>query len=167
MAGNRWFWVVIAAGWVGVNMAGVYWRSDADTATDPDADLPPWPAVKAADSPQREIAERGFVCRLYTDESGRQHRCVVFVPLDIRPGGRPPLIVYLNGAGKSGYDGLGPLKDGLAPAIWETRAHFPCVVVFPQSHERSWPAAGGDAERALAILRKTAESTTPIRTACT
>ena len=77
----------------------------------------------------------------------------MFVPAGTSENSRWPVILYLNGLGKNGSDGIAPLRDGLAPVIWESRTAFPFLVVFPQCTEGgSWLGHGPDAERALAIL---------------
>lgn len=91
--------------------------------------------------------------RTWIDPDGSRHRYAIFVPYGMTDGDRPPITLYLNGLGKNGDDGLAPLRDGLAPVIWEQKETFPFVVVFPQcgKHE-SWDASGKAAQRALAIL---------------
>ncbi len=97
--------------------------------------------------------QTGIIRRLYTDPAGTAHRYVVFVPAGTPSNLRWPVILYLNGYGKNGSDGIAPLRDGLAPVIWESKATFPFLVVFPQCREGgSWAGNGADAERALAIL---------------
>ena len=97
-------------------------------------------------------AQTGFLRRLYIDPDGRAHRYVVFVPAGTPENSRWPVILYLNGLGKNGSDGISPLRDGLAPVIWETRRRFPFVSVFPQCAEGgSWSGDGPDAEWALVL----------------
>lgn len=101
--------------------------------------------------------ERGFLIKTYLDANGKAHKYAVFVPYQMTESNRLPLVLYLNGTGKNGDDGIAPLLDGLAPAVWEAKRNFPFVVVWPQCPEgKSWAAHGESARRALAILRKTA-----------
>ena len=102
--------------------------------------------------------ERGFIECEFQDADGNSCRYTVFVPYSWRPGVKLPLMLYLNGRGKNGDDGLAPLIDGIAPAIWERRGNFPYFVVWPQCPEGdSWTASSLATRRALAILEQTAD----------
>lgn len=76
--------------------------------------------------------KRGFVKREFTDDQGVTHNYVVYVPFDLPPESKPPLILFLHGAGERGTDGTKSLVAGIGPAIWETKRNFPFVVLFPQ-----------------------------------
>lgn len=102
--------------------------------------------------------ERGFIDKVYVDGEGQAHRYIVFVPFSMTNEDRLPLILYLNGRGKNGSDGLAPLIDGIAPAIWERTHTFPFVVVWPQCPpDGSWSQQDKTAELALAVMRNTAK----------
>lgn len=82
---------------------------------------------------------RGFRFRTFVAADGSLHHFSFFVPHDLRPDERLPLILYLNGQGKNGDDGVAPLIDGFGPPIWESRGRFPFVLVCPQCPEdKSW-----------------------------
>lgn len=99
----------------------------------------------------RTQPERGFLFRTFVDAEGGEHRYVVFVPYEMQQGDRLPLMLFLNGFGKNGEDGVAPLYDGIAPVIWERRREFPFIVVFPQCREgETWEGSGPAASRALA-----------------
>ncbi|WP_010586459.1 alpha/beta hydrolase-fold protein [Schlesneria paludicola] len=88
-------------------------------------------------SSSRESSEhaewtKGFQNRTYIDSEGVAHRYMMFVPYRRLPNERLPLLIYLNGFGANGSDGILPLKDGVAPIIWESRHRFPFVVIWPQ-----------------------------------
>lgn len=101
-------------------------------------DLRQWLEVRLGDRVSYG-ATRGFACRTHLAPDGTRHRYVVFVPYGLKEEDRPPVIMYLNGFGKNGSDGIAHLKDGLGPAIWETRGTFPFVAVFPQClRDHSW-----------------------------
>ncbi len=94
----------------------------------------------------------GFVQLSYIDESGEVYPFFVYVPHGVQKEGRPPLMIYLNGLGENGRDGLAPLRNGLAPAIWQTQRHFPCVTVFLQCPEgEAWVNCGDAVQRGLRI----------------
>ena len=100
----------------------------------------------------------GFVKRTYHDSDGTRHSYMVFVPDPSLRAGRPPMVVYLNGHGENGDDCLAPLRNGLAPVIWEDELAFPFVVVWPQCDKNDqWVHGSRSSERALAIMRDMAE----------
>jgi predicted peptidase len=76
--------------------------------------------------------KHGYITKMFVDEDGTRHPYVVFVPYSMRASDRLPLMIYLNGWGENGNDGIMPLKNGMAQAIWEQRADFPFVVMWPQ-----------------------------------
>src|SRR5262245_15334530 len=77
---------------------------------------------------QRALARRGFVCRRHADGS----EYIVFVPHEQSPGERLPLIVFLNGTGENGADGVKQLSNNFGSAVWELKARFPFVVLATQ-----------------------------------
>jgi len=94
----------------------------------------------------------GFSVRTHVFSDGTEARVAVFEPYGLSDG-RRPLLVYLNGVGKNGTDGVLPLYDGIAPAIWEMRGTFPFVVLFPQCRAgESWAAGGPAMERCLSLI---------------
>jgi pimeloyl-ACP methyl ester carboxylesterase len=100
----------------------------------------------------------GLQVREHLGADGEIYRYSVFVPYSI-PANQPvPVILYLNGYGKNGDDGISPLRDGLGPMIWEHKAAFPCVVIFPQCQlGGAWSPEGPDGRRALEILDRVQE----------
>ena len=138
----RWVILVIA-----VNLALIAWQTTLLW------DIRQW----MTQSYQRSF-QRGFVECEFQDANGERCRYVVFVPYSWKPGQKLPLMLYLNGRGKNGDDGLAPLIDGIAPAIWERRGSFPYFVVWPQCPENdSWAASSNATRRALAIMTQTAD----------
>ncbi|MDA1230273.1 MAG: alpha/beta hydrolase-fold protein [Planctomycetota bacterium] len=105
------------------------------------------PAVIAAgDAP-----ETGFVNKVFR-QAGHESMYVVFIPHNY-DGSKPyPTILFLHGLGQSGTDGLAQAGRGLATAIRKREHDFPFIVVFPQSHDRTWLADSTDGKRAVAIL---------------
>ena len=101
-----------------------------------------------------EPAARGFQNRIFTDADGKAHKYVLFVPVKSEPGAKPPVILFLHGAGERGDNGLDQLMVGLGPAIWKRKPNFPFVVVIPQCEVgSSWQVESPDAQRALAMLK--------------
>ncbi|MEM6484572.1 MAG: PHB depolymerase family esterase [Pseudomonadota bacterium] len=95
-----------------------------------------------------------FQPRYWTDDSGQQHRYVLYVPEKSALSGSPPLILFLNGVGQNGNDGLQQARANFGPCIWEKRFRFPFLALFPQCNAgSSWSTVGSsEAERAIAIL---------------
>jgi predicted peptidase len=116
----------------------------------------------------------GFVHRIHKGTDGTEAKYVVFVPHDYR-GDRPyPLILFLHGAGEWGSDGQKQVTVGLGPAIRKREKTFPFLVIFPQSHKKTWPIdlkdqrqlgdvlatwsdQDGEGKRALAMLAEVAK----------
>jgi predicted peptidase len=92
----------------------------------------------------------GFLNRVFKDAEG-ESKYVVYVPKDYRKDKAYPVILFLHGSGESGTDGIKQTQVGLGKAIKSIES-FPFLVVFPQSHERTWKADSKDGKRAMAIL---------------
>jgi poly(3-hydroxybutyrate) depolymerase len=101
--------------------------------------------------------EKGFVNRVYRDESG-DHKYVVFVPRNYTPRKQWPVILYLHGARERGTDGIRQTTVGLGPVVKLRAKQFPFLVVFPQCEDvggralTGWLADSPDGKRALRIL---------------
>jgi predicted esterase len=96
-------------------------------------------------------ADSGFRLRTYRDAAGVDHRYTIFVPSS-RDKEPPPVLLFLNGFGKNGDDGVGHLIDGIAPVAWDFEQSCPLLIVFPQCHvDESWKKKE-TAARAIAIL---------------
>lgn len=64
--------------------------------------------------------------------NGVERRYAVYVPRDYDGSREWPLVVFLNGAGECGTDGVRQLAAGLAPAIMDGPSRWPFIVLFPQ-----------------------------------
>lgn len=98
----------------------------------------------------------GFSLRRYRDDRGT-HRYTVFVPEIVDGGDKAlPVILFLNGFGENGDDGIHPLLNGLASRIRQTQGTFPFLAVFMQchKHEESWAAGGTAINRVEGILNQ-------------
>jgi predicted peptidase len=103
------------------------------------------PAARAEDKIQH-----GFVDRVHKDDAG-EAKYVVFVP-ESYDGTKPfPLVLFLHGSGATGDDGKRQV-NGIAAEIRRHEKTFPAIVIFPQSHDRTWRANSADGKRAMAIL---------------
>ena len=87
-----------------------------------------------------EPVSRGFLNRTFIDAEGRAHPFVIFVPVKFEPGSKPPVMLFLHGAGERGDDNLAQLQY-LPSWLAQPRAReaFPCYVLAPQCRrERMW-----------------------------
>ncbi len=63
---------------------------------------------------------------------GATHHYQVFVPSRRASGKRPPVILFLHGAGERGSDNQAQLDSGIGPYVRKHAADFPALVVLPQ-----------------------------------
>lgn len=85
--------------------------------------------------------KRGFIRRTFVDSTGDEHRYVIFLPYNYQLGCRPPVLMFLNGAGENGDDGIRQISKNFGLPIWESREFFPFLVVAPQCRtDESWAA---------------------------
>lgn len=98
------------------------------------------------------MRESGFLNRSATGGS-RAISYVVYVPRELPP--RPPVIVFLHGAGERGTDGFRQTAIGLGSAVRWNPERFPAVVIFPQAPpETRWHDVG---DAVIAALDRTIE----------
>lgn len=86
--------------------------------------------------------------------SGDQRKYVVFIPHDYKGDKAYPTILFLHGAGETGKDNKAQVRVGLASAVRKNEKTFPFIVVFPQSHNRTWKAGSEDGKAAVAALEE-------------
>ena len=97
--------------------------------------------------------ETGFLDRTAT-LGGRSYHYQVYVPADYASKPSWPAILFLNGAGERGDDGLVQTNVGLAPAIRQNPSRYPAIVVFPQvPRDSQWVGTPGD--MAVVALQQT------------
>ncbi|MEZ6128060.1 MAG: CocE/NonD family hydrolase [Planctomycetaceae bacterium] len=86
-------------------------------------------------------------------DSGVRSRYVVYVPRNHKEVERLPVILFLNGFGENGTDGLRQISNNFGVDIWRKRDQFPFLAVCPQcSSEGGWNAGGTESTKTLAIL---------------
>ncbi|WP_157604977.1 hypothetical protein [Schlesneria paludicola] len=142
---TRSYWIVAVGGLMIVNFLYLFLATEGRRLLD-----------RAKQSTKYGL-ERGFINKSFIDDDGIVHRYIAFVPYAMTPHDQLPLMLYLNGHGKNGSDGIAPLIDGIAPAIWERTHSFPFVVVWPQCPENSsWVSDQRLVKVALGILDQTA-----------
>ncbi len=92
-------------------------------------------------SPMKPTGE--FVSREATLE-GKTYRYQVFVPAARFRGGKPPVVLFLNGSGERGSDGVKQTMAGLGPYLRQHADTFPALVVFPQApDDTEWTESAG------------------------
>lgn len=79
-------------------------------------------------------AERGFLMKSVS-VGGKEMKYVVYVPLVYDPAKPMPAIIFLNGMGECGNDGLKQVAIGLGSAIMLNVEKWPFIVVFPQKQD--------------------------------
>lgn len=75
----------------------------------------------------------GFILNTYRLSDGSNKKCTVFVPLRYDPSKKWPTIVFLQGLGEGGSDGVKNTTVGLGPAIAKRADTFDFIAIFPQS----------------------------------
>jgi predicted peptidase len=99
-----------------------------------------------------ETPKTGLLDRTFTDADGQEAKYVLFVPRDYNGDKAYPLILFLHGAGETGADGKRQTYVGFGPVLRMQEKSFPCFVLMPQSHGKTWQADSKDGQRALAML---------------
>ena len=75
---------------------------------------------------------------------GKTYRYQVFVPAARFRSGKPPVVLFLNGSGERGSDGVKQTMAGLGPYLRQHADTFPGLVVFPQAPEDTeWTQTAG------------------------
>ena len=96
---------------------------------------------------------QGFSRRSFVDPDGTVSPYVCFIPNDETKESRPGVILYLNGFGENGDDGLMQIFENFGQPVWEMKRRFPFVVVAPQCPiGESWDPERPPIQQALKIL---------------
>ncbi|MCE5197418.1 MAG: prolyl oligopeptidase family serine peptidase [Armatimonadota bacterium] len=82
---------------------------------------------------------RGFLIKTI-EVGGSEFKYVIYVPATYNPSQSNPAIIFLNGAGECGTDGLKQLGVGLGTAVMKHAERWPFIVIFPQKQtvESNW-----------------------------
>lgn len=98
-------------------------------------------------------AERGFLMKTVS-VGGKDMKYVVYVPLAYDPTKPMPTIIFLNGVGECGTDGLKHALIGLGSAVMLDSTQWPFIVIFPQKQDKkaNWE---DEAPMVMAILKQT------------
>lgn len=86
--------------------------------------------------------------------AGRELRYAIYVPADYDPNKPQPTILFLNGHGECGTDGLKQTTAGLGTAVSLDADAWPFLIIFPQKqeYEANWEE---EEEMVMAILDQT------------
>ena len=96
-------------------------------------------------------AETGFLDRQVIIR-GEAYRYQVYVPAEFTSTRKWPVVLFLNGSGERGADGLRQTDNGLATVIRQDRTAYPAVCVFPQARSNARWSAPEMEDMALAAL---------------
>lgn len=111
----------------------------------------------AAWTDRLKVQQTGFVTRVFFSDQAEAINFLVFKP-HVKPPTHCngyPVLLFLNGIGENGSDGLLQISNTLGRSLWEVQSTFPFIVVAPQCRKRgSWDAESGDAANAMAILEQ-------------
>lgn len=95
--------------------------------------------------------QAGFRVQAFGGDTSAISRYTLYIPSP-NTNQKKPLIVFLNGQGQNGDDGVS-IENNFGPELWEFRRDFGCLAVAPQcSDGGSWNATGKDAKLAMAII---------------
>jgi predicted peptidase len=97
-----------------------------------------------------QVQDTGFLFKTIRHKDV-DHKYVVYVPREYDPARKWPTIVFLNGAGECGTDGLKQVSQGIGPAIMADAKRWPFIVILPQKPDvrQSW---GEHAELVVSML---------------
>ena len=96
---------------------------------------------------------RLFIARQHVTKEGGIWPYAVFVPDTRASDEKLPVILFLNGWGENGTDGLRQISNNLGGDIWRMRDHFPFLAICPQcAYNGSWELGSKNATMAMAVL---------------
>lgn len=99
------------------------------------------------------MKETGFLTKSI-EKGGRQIKYVVYIPPAYDMNKATPAIIFLNGMGECGTDGLKQLAVGLGTAVMRNVEDWPFIIIFPQKQDAH--ADWGDEDAMVtAVLKKT------------
>mgnify|MGYP001294274136 CR=1 FL=1 len=107
----------------------------------------------------------GFSRRSFVDTDGSESPYICFLPdgestVSESKDSRPAVILYLNGFGENGDDGLMQIFENFGQPVWEMKRRFPFVVVAPQCPiGESWDPERPPFQHALKILDQVCAAT--------
>jgi len=107
----------------------------------------------AAGEDATQPSNLAFSKRIYKDADGGEHRYVLFAPPRSPNSPQPPVILFLNGHGQNGDDGVLQITNQFGIHFWECRGFSPFIGIAPQCRKNGeWSADSLDTQWAFAIL---------------
>src|SRR5262245_20489422 len=97
-------------------------------------------------------ADSGFLDKTLKDDSGTEHKYVLFVPHEYKKDKPTPTILFLHGAGETKGGKKMPIEVAIGTPIKAREKTFQCLTIIPQAPVRGWQAGGTSAKMALGIL---------------
>ena len=96
---------------------------------------------------------RPFLTRTFQTPDGQTAHYVLFVPPNCNPAEKLPVILFLNGWGENGNDGLRQISNNFGGDMWRMRATFPFLAVCPQcTYNAEWTPGSANEQLALGVL---------------
>lgn len=106
---------------------------------------------------EERASNTGFVTAQYVDSLGERHPYVLFIP-HFRQNTKLPVLLFLNGVGENGQDGVNQITNNFGLQIWEMQDRFPFLAVCPQCRPGGdWGANSVDTACALQIVDRVVE----------
>jgi pimeloyl-ACP methyl ester carboxylesterase len=97
--------------------------------------------------------DRPFLTRTFQTSDGNTAHYVLFVPPNRNPAEKLPVILFLNGWGENGNDGLRQISNNFGGDMWRMRAWFPFLAVCPQcTYNAEWTPGSANEKLALGVL---------------
>jgi predicted peptidase len=108
-------------------------------------------AATALSASSKPDTQRGFIMKTVT-VGGKDMKYVVYVPLAYDPAKPMPAIMFLNGAGECGTDGLKQCFH-FGDAVMLNSTQWPFIIIFPQKQDVKtlWE---DEAPMAMAVLKQ-------------
>lgn len=96
---------------------------------------------------------RPFLTRTFRTADGLKAHYVLFVPPNRNPDEKLPVILFLNGWGENGNDGLRQISNNFGGDMWRMRSWFPFLAVCPQcTYDAEWTPGSPNEQIALGVL---------------
>jgi pimeloyl-ACP methyl ester carboxylesterase len=97
--------------------------------------------------------DRPFLTRTFQTADGHTAHYVLFVPPNRDPAQKLPVILFLNGWGENGNDGLRQISNNFGGDMWRMRGWFPFLAVCPQcTYNAEWMPGSPNEQIALGVL---------------
>jgi pimeloyl-ACP methyl ester carboxylesterase len=111
------------------------------------------PLLALAGCDATSSGDRPFLTRTFQTPDGQTAHYVLFVPPNRDPDEKLPVILFLNGWGENGNDGLRQISNNFGGDMWRMRGWFPFLAVCPQcTYNAEWTPGSPNEQLALDVL---------------